>query len=92
MGLVVIGVGLWSEGLKEEENSEQRSGDFVLGGCVPEQQNRIHRDKVESEEQRKPEHERFLTTCHWGSRSYQGPVEYYNKESSVLAIGTYYKV
>ena len=33
MGLVVIGVGLWSEGLKEEEKSEQESGDIVLGEC-----------------------------------------------------------
>ena len=27
--------GLWSEGSKEEEKSEQGSGDFVLGGCGP---------------------------------------------------------
>ena len=27
---------LWSEGLKEEEKSEQGLGDIVLGGCGPE--------------------------------------------------------
>lgn len=37
MGLGVIGGGLWSEGLKEEEEkSEQGSGDVVLGRCGPE--------------------------------------------------------
>ena len=33
MGLGAIGGGLWS---KEEEKSEQGSGDIVLGGCGPE--------------------------------------------------------
>lgn len=27
---------LWSEGSKEEEKSERRLGDIVLGGCGPE--------------------------------------------------------
>ena len=35
-GLGVLGGGLWSEGPKEEEKSEQRLGDIVLGGCGPE--------------------------------------------------------
>ena len=35
-GLGAIGGGLWSEGLKEEEKSEQGSGHIVLGGCGPE--------------------------------------------------------
>ena len=36
MGLGAIGGGLQSEGSKEEDKSEQRSGDIVLGGCGPE--------------------------------------------------------
>lgn len=36
MGLGAIGSGLWSEGLKEEETSEQGSGEIVLEGCGPE--------------------------------------------------------
>ena len=35
-GLGVLRGGLWSEGPKEEEKSEQGSGDIVLGGCGPE--------------------------------------------------------
>ena len=39
-GLGAMGVGegrgLWSEGSKEEEKSEQGSRDIVLGGCGPE--------------------------------------------------------
>lgn len=37
-GIGSDGGGLWSEGLKEEEEekSEQGSGDTVLGGCGPE--------------------------------------------------------
>ena len=31
-GLGAIGGGLWSEGSEEEEKSEQRSGNTVLGG------------------------------------------------------------
>ena len=35
-GLGVLWGGLWSEGLKEEEEkSEQGSEDIVLGGCGP---------------------------------------------------------
>ena len=35
-GLGALGRGLWSEGSKEEEISEQGSGDLVLGGHGPE--------------------------------------------------------
>ena len=35
-GLGALGSGLWSEGSKEEEMSEQGSGDLVLGGHGPE--------------------------------------------------------
>ena len=35
-GLGALGSGLWSEGSKEEEKSEQGSADLVLGGCGPE--------------------------------------------------------
>ena len=35
-GLGAIGCGLWSEGSKEEEKSEQGSGDILLGGWGPE--------------------------------------------------------
>ena len=48
------------------------------GVRVFEKQSRIHRERVESKEQRNPEHEGFLTTCRGDGRSYQGPVEYYN--------------
>ena len=34
-GLGAIGCGLWSEGSKEEEKSEQGSGDILLGGWGP---------------------------------------------------------
>ena len=33
MGLGAIGSGLWSEGLKEEEKSEQGLGEIVSEGC-----------------------------------------------------------
>ena len=33
MGLGAIGSGLWSEGLKEEEKSEQELGEIVSEGC-----------------------------------------------------------
>ena len=33
MGLGAIGDGLWSEGSKEEEKSEQGRGDIVAGRC-----------------------------------------------------------
>ena len=33
--------GLWSGGSKEEEKSEQGSGNIVLGGCGPEWAKRI---------------------------------------------------
>ena len=59
---------------------------------VSEKLNRIHRGRVESKEQRKPEHKGSLTTCLCGGRSYRDPVEYYNLEFRFLSIGTYYQV
>ena len=40
-GSGVLRGGLWSGGSKEEEKSEQGSGNIVLGGCGPEWAKRI---------------------------------------------------
>ena len=58
MGLGAIGGGLWSEGSKEEEKSEQGSGNIVRrmaqsGLSISEKKSRIHTGRVESKEQRK---------------------------------------
>ena len=51
IGLEGIGDALWSEGSKEEEeNSQQGSGNIVLGGCGPEWAKSIR--EVEQEVQR----------------------------------------
>ena len=67
------------EGLKEEEKSEQGSGDIVSGGCGPELAKNISKveqdSQGEGQERRKPEHKGFLTTCCCDGRIYRGPVE-----------------
>ena len=67
---------------------------MAQGGLRVFEYNRIHRERVESGERRKPEHERLLTARPGGGRSYPGPEvpQCYNREFRFLATGTCYQV